>query len=364
MNNCLTFPYYNKKHQFHLLLIWIAYSIVTVQNFLSWHLNGIDQILRYVIAICLIVSLDFSKWDKFKIFLLLFLVIALILRRLLIVWTLLCLVYQIDYFKLSLKDLTHVALILVCFELFLQTEGVLIGLLKNTAVKYIKSNSFTYDLGTGNANRCAGLFFKIIVLLYLKYRNNNHSIFFFSSVLLGIISYKITGSRTPFICSFLIMGLAILYWKQLIPKSSKFIIAILPIVFFILTFYLAFNLNENKELNEAASGRLWYIVKLTQEFTIKDWLIGAPRTTDDPLDSAYLEIIHTGGILLALFFIIAFAKTTLVKFNEIKSFIPIILPMLLGGLTEAILLRPTEISVIFWVIMMQSFIKYKPRLTT
>ena len=362
MSNHLSFPLFIVRHRFHLLLIWVAFSFVCIQYFLSWHINEIDQILRYIIAICLTASLDFSKWDKFKIFLLFFLVIALFLRRLLIVWTLLCLIYQIDYFKVSLKDLTNIALILVCFELFIQTEGVLIGFLDNNAVKYVKSDSFTYDLGTGNANRCAGLFFKVIILLYIKFRNNHKLIFLFTSIPTALTSYIITGSRTPLICSFLIILLALLYWKQLIPISSKFIIAILPILFFILTFYLALNLNDNKEINEVASGRLWYIVKLTQEFTIKDWLIGAPRTTDDPLDSAYLEIIHTGGILLALFFIVAFAKTTLVRFKTILPFIPIILPMLIGGLTEAILLRPSEISVIFWVIMMQSFIKYKPEL--
>lgn len=360
MNNFIRLPYLTEKHQFHLLLIWIAYILVCIQNFISWHFNEFDQVLRYIIAICLIASLDLSKFDKFKIFLLVFLLVALILRRLLIVWTLLCLVYQIDCFKIPLRNLTLVALILVTLELFFQTEGVLLGVLENKAVKYVKSDSFTYDLGTGNANRCAGLFFKLIILLYLAISRNHRCLFVIISISLALVSYQTTGSRTPFICTLLIIGLSILYWKQLIPESSKFFIAVLPIIFFILTFYLALNLNANKDLNEVASGRLWYILKLTQEFTLKDWIIGAPRTTDDPLDSAYLEIIHTGGILLSLFFTIAFAKTTITKFTNIKSFIPIIIPMLIGGLTESILLRPTEISVIFWIVMLSSLIKYKP----
>lgn len=127
-----------------------------------------------------------------------------------------------------------------------------------------------------------------------------------------------------------------------------------------LTFYLAFNLNDNKGLNEMASGRLWYIVKFTQDFTFNDWLIGAPRTIDEPLDSSYLEIIHTGGISLCIFLCIAYYITSIKYFNLIKPYLPIIITMLIAGLTESILLRPSDLSIIFWMLMFQGIIKYKP----
>lgn len=352
--NCYPANYLRK------LLIYNAFILSCIQYFLSWHIEESGQIIRYTIAICLLLSINYEKWDRFKLFLCIFLCIAFLYRRLLIVWTLFTLIYQIDYFKISLKDISKISLVLVIFELFIQIEGVLLGLFENEGIVYMKSNTITYDLGTGNANRCASLFLSIVILSYVIFKDRNRAIFIIFSSIIAAVSFIITGSRTTILCIIIIIVLSIIYWKIHIRNYFKYLIAIFPILMFGLTFYLAFNLNDNKGLNEMASGRLWYIVKFTQDFTFNDWLIGAPRTIDEPLDSSYLEIIHTGGISLCIFLCIAYYITSIKYFNLIKPYLPIIITMLIAGLTESILLRPSDLSIIFWMLMFQGIIKYKP----
>lgn len=347
-------------HNFRLLLIWIAYFATCIQYFLSWHFDESDTILRYGIAICIILSFDYNKWDKFKIFLFIFLPIALILRRFLIVWSLFSLIYQIDQLRISIRKLSIFAISILIVEIFIQVETILLGIIENVGIRYIKSKVLVYDLGTGNANRASSLFFNFSLFSYIIFRNKQQYLFVIATLLSSVIGFYITGSRTLLACSALLLILALGYWHRWFKNWMKYAIALLPIIFFIATFYLAYNSELNNNLNEIASGRLWYIVKFTQEFTIKDWIIGAPRTIDEPLDSAYLEIIHTGGIILAILFCLSFFLSISKYYNKLLSYIPVLIVIMLGGFTESIILRPSNLSIIFWMLTFFAIIKPRP----
>lgn len=341
-------------------LVWIAYIIICIQYFLSWHINEIDKPLRYVSALCLIISLNYSKWDKFKICLIAFGLISLIFRRLLVVWILINLVYQIVYYRIPIKNLVIISLLLILIQIFISIDGVLIGIFKDNCVRYVKSESYTHDLGTGNANRCAELFFKAILFSYLTLKSSYKYLWILFAIIVSYIGYDITGSRTTLICSVLTILLAILYWMDLFKNWMKYPISLIPILLFISTFYMSTHITEFSEINELTSSRLSYIVKFTKEFTIQDWLIGAPKTLDEPLDSSCLEMIHLGGILLALFFCISFANSIIHNYNQDLSFMPVIISILFAGLTESIYSRPSDIAVFLWLVTLQSNIKYKP----
>lgn len=347
-------------HNVQIVLIWIAYLFTCVQYFLSWHFEGSDAFLRYATAFCIILSIDFGKWDKFKMFLFVLLPIALILRRLLIVWTLLSIVYQIDQLKIPIRKLSILAISVLAIEIFLQVESILLDIIENEGKRFIKSDVIIYDLGTGNPNRASSLFFKVSLFSYILFKDKQRYLFVITTILASILGFVVTGSRTTLACSVLLLILAFGYWRKWFKNWMRFAIASLPVIMFIVTFYLAINLEENKNLNEIASGRLWYIVKFTSEFTTKEWLIGAPRSIDEPLDSAYLEIIHTGGILLATFFCLSFILSVLKYYTQFLPYIPILIVVLVGGLTESIILRPSDISIIFWMLTLYVFIKPKP----
>lgn len=345
--------------QFRTTLVWCAFILVSIQYFLSWHFENIDILCRYGAAACLIGSIDFTKWKKQNLLLTLFLVVAVAIRRYLIVWVLLTLVYQIVEYNIKLKELARCGFIIVSLILLIQIEGILLGILSNTGMIYVKSQQTIYDLGTGNANRCAGVFFDLVLLLYILIGNSRKYLFCFFCIIILLVGFKITGSRTSFLCTLLVIFLSICNWKNLISHKYKYIISLTPIIFFCLTFLLAFNFASDESVNEKMSGRLWYILRFTQDFSILNWIIGAPRIVDEPMDSAYLEIIHTGGILLAIFFCTNFMKSTLRHFDITKPYLPLILPMLVAGLTESIIMRPSVTSVPFWILIILPYFNYK-----
>lgn len=360
-NNSITYTHnYSVGYNVRILLVWIAYFFTCIQYVISWHIKDSDIVCRYLIAGCLLLSIRYEKIDKNKLFLFFFLIISLFLRRLLIVWCLLALAYQIDEYRIPLRKITKFALIILVIIFFVLIDGILIGIIENEGLKYIKSDRLIYDLGTGNANRCASLFFKLVILLYLLLKDTKRKLFVLTTLCISYLGYLINGSRAVLLSSLLLIILSYGYWFHLYKNWMKYIIAGLPVVMYIFTFYLALHLEDYKDINEMASGRLWYIVRFTQEFQTIDWLIGAPRTLNEPLDSSYLEIIHTGGICLASFFCISYASSILYNYKKLISYLPVLITILIMGLSESILLRPSDISVILWVLILQKFIKYKP----
>lgn len=335
-------------------LISVAYFCICIQYFVGWHFEGCEVVFRYASAICILLSFDYSRCNKYIILLLFFLLIALAIRRLLIVWTLFAFVYQTHVFRISIIRLSRVALVILLIVLFFQIDGLLLGLLKNEAITYIKSTQPTYDLGTGNANRCAMLFFQIVILTNILYSKRSSIKYICLSIIFYLLSFYITGSRTVFISSIIIISLTLCYWLDLYRSWMKYVIGFMPILMFVTTFVLSYFFVENKEFAILVSGRLNYIIQFTQDFSFKEWLIGAPRVIDEPLDSAYLEIVHTGGFLLASFLSIKFFISFKKNYNNLIKYIPIIIGMLVAGLTESILLRPSNISVLFWIIIFRS----------
>lgn len=341
------------------ILVWAAYILVCFQYFLSWHFENIDMLCRYIATICLLLSINPSKWKKTHLALSFLLIIALVIRRYLIVWVLLTLIYQIVEYDIKIKALARAGLTIVSLILLIQIEGVLIGFFINKGIIYVKSDVPIYDLGTGNANRCGALLLDFVLLLYVVCKNNHKMFFYITSIILTIIGFKITGSRTSFLCSMLSVSMAFFYWKGLIRSGGKYIFSVIPLIFFLGSFIAAFIFAYDESVNEKMSGRLWYIVRFTQEFSIANWAFGAPRTVDEPMDSAYLEIIHTGGIVLALYFCISFMWSSLKHFEVIKSYIPFLFPILVGGLTESIIMRPSVISIPFWILTILPYYQNK-----
>lgn len=343
----------------HLLVI-IAFVLSCCMRPMSWHMEGVDSLLRYIIALSLLLSLNWVKWDKFKVFLVVFLLMAVVVRRWLVVWTLFTMVYQIDYLKIPIKRLAAIALVCLSVIIVTQVVFVLCGIWENAGVHYEKSNKILYDLGSGNANRISTLLTFSMFCLYILLKDHYRILFPIISLSLGFVFFQITGSRTTFYAIIILNVLALAYWAGIFWNWTKYIIALVPIVLFIGTFYLAANMESNEELSESASGRLYYILKFTREFGGREWMLGTVREDEDPLDSSYLDIIVVGGITFASFFCAGFGASVIRFFRKIKSYLPFMLAFLAAGISETYLSFPDCASVILWAIVLQVFIKYKP----
>ena len=353
---------WHKVASYPVLLVYMAYIAACCMNFISWKIEPAAALFRYIIAGALLLSFDWVKWDRFKVFLMLFLLISLVARRLLVVWVMMAMVYQIDYLKIPLKNLAKIGVTVLCVELVFQIEVLLLGFVDNDSVFAIKVSRYVYDLGTGNTNRIGGLVLFLMMLLYIVMKNNRKTAYVVFSLTFGYLAYYITGCRTAFYGIIVVDIVAIAYWFGFIRNWMKWFIAPVPILFFIGTFFLAANMDDNKEINEAASGRLYYIVKFTKEYTQKEWLVGAPIEDDAPLDSTYLDMITKGGVLLASFFCVGFMTVMTRCFKSIGSYLPFMLALIATGLTETYFTSPNGVSIILWVFVLMPFVKYKPNL--
>lgn len=349
------------KMRYYLVLL--SYVAACSMAFFSWRFDSGAVVFRYLTAGAALLSFDLKRWDKFKVFLVLFLLVALVARRLLVVWTLFALVYQIDNLKIPLKKIALVGLAVLSIEIFLQLEMLAFDLVMNRGEYYTKVNRIVYDLGTGNTNRCGALFYYWIILLYVVLKDRHRFLYVILSLSVAWLVFYITGSRTGFYGAIIINLVAVFYWKGWIKSWMRWALVLLPAVLFAGTFYLAANMADNEGVNEAASGRLYYVVMFTQEYSTRDWLIGAPRELDEPLDSSYLDIICTGGILLAVFMCTAYMGTIAGYFKRTAPYLPIILAVLASGLTETIFVNPNAVSVVFWILILQCFIRQKPILS-
>lgn len=348
--------HFNSWPEFWVILSFVLCCCVRP---LSWHLP-VDSVVRYVVALALLISFNWAKWDKFKIFLVVFLLMALVVRRWLVVWTLFAMVYQIDYLKIPVKRLAIIGVTCLSIIILLHIAFVLCGIWENVGVHYEKSNKYLYDLGSGNSNRIASLVTFLMLLLYILLKDRYRILFPIISLSLGFIFFEITGSRTSLYTILIVNVCAFAYWIGLFWNWTKYIIALLPLVLFIGTFYLAANMESNEELSESASGRLYYILKFTREFGAREWMLGTVRDGEDPLDSSYLDIIVVGGITMASFFCIGFGGSVIKYFRKIKSYLPFLFGFMAAGVSETYFSYPDCASVILWVIVLQIFIKYKP----
>ena len=345
---------------YSVLFVYVAYIAACAMNYITWNVDSAAAIFRYVVAGAVLVSFNWTKWDRFKVFLMLFLLISLSARRLLVIWTIMAMVYQIDNLKIPLKTLAKIGVAVLTIELLYQIGGLLFGIVENQSEFYPKVSRYVYDLGTGNPNRIGGFVLFFMLLLYIIMKDNRKVTYVVLSMTFGYLIFFLTGCRTAFYGIVIVNTVAIAYWLGYIPDYSKWLIAPLPILFFIATFYLAANMDDNKDINDLASGRLYYIVKFTKEYTMKEWMIGAPIEDDAPLDSTYLDLITKGGILLAAFFSIGFSSVMIRYYKQILPYLPFILAMAASGLTETYFTSPNGVSIIMWVFVLMPFIRQKP----
>lgn len=349
-----------KVSSYQVGFLYVAYIVACCMNFVSWGIESAAVSFRYIIAGSILLSFSLHNWDRFKVFLVFFLLVSLAARRLLIVWTIMAMVYQIDCLGISLKKLAGIGIVILSIEFFLLTELLLLGIINNNGEFLEKVSRYVYDLGTGNSNRIGALILFFMLLLYLIMKDNKKLLYVLFSLSFGYLGYYITGCRTAFYGIAIINIVAIAYWSGYIRNWMKWFIAPIPILLFVGTFILAANMDDNEDINEMASGRLYYVLKFTQEYTQTEWLIGAPIEDDAPLDSSYLDMITKGGILLASFFCVGFMVTVIRSFNKIKPYLPFVLALIATGLTETYFVAPNAVSIILWVFVLMPFVRYTP----
>lgn len=350
----------------------IRYYLVILSFILSciyaWYTRVLGPLnnainINYVLAITILLSFDFKKIDKSKIFLIISLLICgILIRRWLVLWTIIALVYQIDYYKINLRRLAFISIVVLSCELLIQLESVLFGILQENVIVVEKTGRMAHDLGIGNSNRLGLIIFDWcnMLYLYMAVKKGSRFTFVLISILLSSIMFYYTSCRTAYMGIWILILVAYMYWKNLIPQSTKTIVGLFPLIVFLLHLYVFSNYSDLGDLNEASTGRLWYITKYITNFSESEWLIGGIIESDDPLDGSYLEMILKGGIVLSTLFCVTFFVSCVKCFDKIKKYLPVVISTLLAGIPETIFTTPSPSAVILWAIILYYFFPNKP----
>lgn len=349
----------DRLHSVRIFFLAAAYVVACCMEFVYWHFPVAESPLRYLMVIFIASSFNYSEWNRFMIFLAVFLVISLLARRLLVIWTLMAFAYQIASLGISMRRLAVIGAWILGTLIFIQIFAYSFDAFLGYEKEYQKFGRTTYDLGIGNANRMAALVLFFTMLLYICMKDRFRLLFVITAFLLVSAIYLVTGSRTPLAGSFVLIVVALMVWGGVSDKWITLPVALMPVLFFILTFGLASQYGSVHEINELSTGRLWFILLFTQNYTWVEWMIGAPVLIDEPLDSTYLDIICKGGICLASFFCLGFAGSVIKYFREMRMYIPFAVALLTSGLTETFFSNPNSVSVFLWAMAMRFFVARK-----
>lgn len=194
--------------------------------------------------------------------------------------------------------------------------------------------------GFFNTNSLALYAFSFSIFLYL-YKKSKISLLI--STLVMLITFYITGSRTPFFSFLLFLFLVIFFKKGNIALKRKINI-FLVIIILLFYIYLAVNYQNYTNINYILSGRPSLIYKFFSNLSLRELIFGG-NLFKVTIDNAYILLLKFYGILfLILFFLIL---------NHVREHRPhelaFIISMLIYGLFEGVLASPAvPVSSLFW----------------
>lgn len=351
----------NVYGEWRYLLVYLSIILIFSQRFFLALDNEIGSFLRYSISIPLILSFKINIFDKKNIFLILFLIISIIFfeARLFILWTILGLSYQIYTLSIPVSRIISIGVIVSILMFIFIFILMSFSFIENKAFFAEKSKTAIYDLGFGHAGKTGLLILTFIEYLYLYMFKKYKSLYLVLSLILAFGGFYFTKSRTMLITVIILDFLAVFYTFKLFKPWLKYFIAILPVLFFILTFYLSSHLDSFELMNTMSTGRINLIRFYTDDFTPMTWIFGAKVNYENPLDSAYLDMILKGGLITAIFFCFSFYKSIIKYFKDVLYVVPFLISVLIAGLSESILTELTGFAVLFWVYTLMIFFDIK-----
>lgn len=201
----------------------------------------------------------------------------------------------------------------------------------NTAAMYYYGLFMSLLLFVGNDpkyKKYLPVLFIVVGLLFLHVYKYTLSRSFLLSILIFIIVYSYYTIRERISCTYRI-------------GFSKYLLLFLPFLFFFITIFFTYEVDDYPLLNLFFSGRLSYYNEALSSMTAYHYIFGATFDEDIILDSSYIQMIIQVGVLLALYFLWLYCKAmkNIIQQQNILL-IAFIVSILSYGLTEALILIP------------------------
>lgn len=336
----------NNKARMNNAFAGLAYIVLCLRGYFA---GIIEDTLAITLLINLLIacSIDYSKVKQsFFIFAVLSLLVV-YNRDALALVDILALLYvlrNIDFKYIIKVNMVSISLYFMLWIVFLQ-----LGILQDKLE--IMPKGVAHCLGYANPNQLGMLGFQIIASLFLVCSGKKRILVFFSIPLINEIFFSWSISRTPWIGGYVIMLIMVLSAIRVLRPSTKYMVAFLPIIIYLGLIYFAKHIDDYPELDILFTTRFSNYSKLLHSLTPLNWLIGFQQTEDIIIDSSYLMIFCSGGILALFVFWRRYIKTTLTRWKWIHPYLPFIIAILAVGIGENAFSSVSGLSLIFWYII-------------
>lgn len=209
-----------------------------------------------------------------------------------------------------------------------------------------------HTMGFSNPNILSLYLYAIMLTMYVVWSQKKIYFAYVIMLLIAYLTYAYSGSRTTAlgVIAIIITGVSI----NLLPKSivrSSFMLYLLPIILISATFYYCIHYKDYFILDVIFSGRLSVIGKILNQLSPTQYIMGFPWPSEEPQDNAFITILASGGIMgFWVYFYLYRRYVRVVKYVGIWS-LPIIVSVLLSGLTEYVFVGLNMISITLCLIV-------------
>ena len=259
-------------------------------------------------------------------------------------------VYLFRKFPIKTLAFINLSLLLIGF-LFLTLLRELDILTINQEIWYLTGKGAARTYGFNNPNTFGGFIFSLIVnayIIFISFKRNSLLVLFL--LWIAIISYNYCLSRMMLIGSIVLILVHFMVKWRIFKKWMRYCVAFLPVLFFLVNFYLIANLSDFKDIDVLTSGRLGIYAGVLGMMTKLNWLIGV-QLPDGPMDGSLWMLFFTGGITGLLFFFVNFYFSVTRCFKELYIYFPVILAVLVSGFVENTFSSVGGVSIIFWLLV-------------
>lgn len=342
---------------FRLFLCVFALSLLNLRAFIG----GIGQndtfLLTLSINLLFLLGIDYRHYLKKFLFVGVLFPLVVYNREILALIDILLCVYLFRNFPIKILAFINLSLLLLGFLILTLLRGLDL-LTVNQEVWYLTGKGAAQTYGFNNPNGFGGFVFTMIVnayIVFLCFRRNLLPVLFL--LLMAVVTYNYCLSRTLLVGTVVLVLVHFMVGWRVLKKWMRYFIALLPILFFLVNFYLVVNLSEFHEVNVLTSGRLSIYAGILDTMTKLNWLIGIPLP-EGPMDGSLWMLLFTGGIVGLLFFFVNFYFSVTRCFEELYIYFPAILAVLVSGFVENVFSGISGVSIIFWLLVCR-FYTYK-----
>lgn len=335
---------------FRLSLCVFSLCLLNVRTFVGGIGDNDTLILTLTINLLLLLAIDYSHYLKKFLFVGLLFPIMIYNREILALLDILLCVYLFRKFPIKTLAFINLSLLLIGF-LFLTLLRELDILTINQEIWYLTGKGAARTYGFNNPNTFGGFIFSLIVnayIIFISFKRNSLLVLFL--LWIAIISYNYCLSRMMLIGSIVLILVHFMVKWRIFKKWMRYCVAFLPVLFFLVNFYLIANLSDFKDIDVLTSGRLGIYAGVLGMMTKLNWLIGV-QLPDGPMDGSLWMLFFTGGITGLLFFFVNFYFSVTRCFKELYIYFPVILAVLVSGFVENTFSSVGGVSIIFWLLV-------------